>query len=300
MATATQIELQQRRHRLTAYRPRRWAIRCLALIGPLVTTFATSDGRADAQQHAVHESIQIRGSGAVIPLAERVAEIYMLDHPNAIVAVSSGGNRRGIKSLIMGTCDMAMAATDIPPDLERLALEKKVQLVGTEIFHDAVVAVVHPSNPVGDLSIHQLHEVFRGAITNWKELGGKDAPIIVVTQDPDSGTFDIFKKAVLGNNAVITPKAIVTPDDEFIEHVTEDAIAYTGEHDMKELKILSIGGIHATIRTVASGQYPIRRTLRLYQRKPVTPLGKALLDYFLAPDKGQAFVRTFGDVPVNP
>ena len=224
----------------------------------------------------------------------------MTDHPNTIVAVSSGGNRRGIKSLIVGTCDMAMSATDIPFDLQRLAVEKQVQLVGTEIYHDAVVAVVHPSNPVWDISMHQLHEVFRGAITNWKELGGKDAPIIVVTQDPDSGTFDIFKKAVLGNDAVITPKAIVTPDDEFIEHVTEDAIAYTSEHGMKELKILSIGGVHANARTIAAGQYPIRRTLRLYRRKPVTPLGKALLDYFLAPDKGQAFVRTLGDVPVNP
>jgi phosphate transport system substrate-binding protein len=224
----------------------------------------------------------------------------MTDHPNTIVAVSSGGNRRGIKSLIVGTCDMAMAATDIPPDLERLALERHVQLIGTEIYHDAVVAVVHPSNPVWDISMHQLREVFRGAITNWKQLGGKDAPIVVVTQDPDSGTFDIFKKAVLGKDAVITPKAIVTPDDEFTEHVTEDAIAYTSEHDMNELKILSIGGVRANVRTVVSGQYPIRRTLRLYQRKPITPLGKALLDYFLAPDKGQAFVRTLGDVPVNP
>lgn len=300
MATAKKIEPQRRRHGLVAVSPRRWALRCLVLIGPWVTVFATCDGQADAIPQVVHKSIQIRGSGAVIPLAERVAETYMTDHPDTIVAVSSGGNRRGIKSLIMGTCDMAMAATDIPPDLQRLASEKKVQLVGTEIFHDAVVAVVHPSNPVWDLSMHQLHEVFRGAITNWKDLGGRDASIIVVTQDPDSGTFDIFKKAVLGNDSVITPKAIVTPDDEFIEHVTEDAIAYTGEHDMKELKVLSIGGVRATIRTIASGQYPIRRTLRLYQRNPVTPLGKALLDYFLAPDKGQAFVRTFGDVPVNP
>ena len=300
MATAMQLEPRPSRHRPTAYRPRRWAIRCLALIGPLVTAFATFDGRADAQQHPVHQSIQIRGSSAVIPLAQRVAEAYMTDHPNTIVAVSSGGNRRGIKSLIVGTCDMAMVATEIPPDLERLALERHVQLVGTELFHDAVVAVVHPSNSLWDLSMHQLHEVFRGAITNWKELGGKNAPIVVLTQDPDSGTFDIFKKAVLGNDAVITPKAIVSPDDELIEHVTENAIAYTSEHDMKELKILSIGGVHANVHTITSGQYPIRRTLRLYQRKPVTPLGKALLDYFLAPDKGQAFVRTLGDVPVNP
>jgi phosphate transport system substrate-binding protein len=273
MAIATQLEPQQRRHRMTALGPWRRAIQCLTLVGSLVTAFATSDGQADAQQHAAAQSIQIRGSGAVIPLARRVAESYMTDHPNTIVAVSSGGNRRGIKSLIMGTC---------------------------EIFRDAVVTVVHPSNPVRDLSMHQLHEVFRGAITNWKELGGKDAPIVVVNQDPDSGTFDIFKKAVLGNDAVITPKAIVASDDEFIEHVTEDAIAYTGEHDMKELKVLSIGGIHATVRTIASGQYPIRRTLRLYQRKPITPLGKALLDYFLALDKGQAFVRELGDVPVKP
>lgn len=297
MATATQREQQPSRHRLAAFRPR-WVIRCLSLIGLLVPAFATSDGRADGQRNTA--SIQIRGSGSVLPLAQWVAEAYMTDHPNTNVVVSSGGNRRGIKSLILGTCDMAMVATEIPPDLERLASEQKVELVGDAIYRDAVVVVVHPSNQVRDISMQQLRDVFRGVITNWKELGGKDTPIAVVTHAPSTGTFDIFKKAVLGSDAVITPKAVEAPHREFIQSITEDAIGYTGEHDMKELKILSVSGIHANARTIASGQYPICRTLRLYQRRPVTPLGTAVLNYFLAPDKGQAFVRSLGDVPVKP
>jgi len=271
----------------------------IGLLMPLALTLAASDGRADIHLPVMSESIEIRGSGSVLSLAQRVAEAYMHDQPKAIVVVSSGGNRRGLKSLILGTCEMAMAATEVPPDLEKLAQDRKIELVSTEIYRDAVVAVVDPRNPIKDLSMKQLRDVFRGATTNWNELGGRDAPIVVTTHEPTSVTFEIFKKVVLGDDAVITPKALVTHHDDFEKSITEDAIGYTGFHDAGALKRLTLGGVAASVGTIASGHYPIRRTLRLYQRKPETAIGKALLGYFLAPDKGQAFVRLMGDVPVK-
>jgi phosphate transport system substrate-binding protein len=272
----------------------RWRWLLLAVI-PLVA----SDGRADVRAQQVAESLEIRGSGSVLPLAERVAEAYMRDHPDSTVVVSAGGNRRGLKSLILGTCEMAMAGTQIPDDIEKLAAENKVELVSTDIYQDAVIVVVNPNNPIKDISMKQLRDVFRGAITNWSELGGKDAPIVVVTHDGSSSTFEVFKHAVLGEDAVITPKAIIPDHDQFEQSITETAIGYAGLHVAGKLKILSVGGVVATVPTIASAAYPIRRTLRLYQRKPESAIGKAVLAYFLAPDKGQAYVREMGDVPVR-
>jgi phosphate transport system substrate-binding protein len=276
--------------------------RILVFVGLLfiVFVFSTTDGRAgDESQAEEPVSIEIRGTGAVLPLAQHVAELYMADHPDEIVVVASGGNRRGLKSLILGTCEMAMAATELPSDLAELAAEKKVELVSSEVFQDAVVPVVHPKNPIKDISIEQLRDIFRGVTVNWLDLTGKDAPITVLTPSSSSATFDIFKKAVLGDDAVITPKAVVTRRSEWETKMTEDAIGYTTLRGAKNLKILTVGGVAATIHTIASLQYPIRRTLRLYQRKPVTAQGKKLLQYFLAPDKGQAYVRELGDVPVK-
>jgi phosphate transport system substrate-binding protein len=267
---------------------------------PLVIALVGSDGRAQVRAQQAPESLEIRGSGSVLPLAQHVAEAYMQEHPDSIVVVSSGGNRRGLKSLILGTCEMAMAGTEVPEDIEKLAAQNNVELVSTDIYQDAVVVVVHPDNPIRDVSMKQLRDVFRGAITNWSELGGRDAPIFAVTHDGSTSTFEVFKRAVLGEDAVITPKAVLpTQDDTFEQAITETAIGYTGLHSARKLKVLSVDGVAPSMASIASAAYPIRRTLRLYQRKPESAIGKAVLDDFLSPNKGQAFVRAMGDVPVR-
>jgi phosphate transport system substrate-binding protein len=273
------------------------ALRLVPLLAlPLL---ATADGKADVRAQGNDTSLEIRGSGSVLPLAQRVAEAYMADHPDATIVVSSGGDRHGLKSLILGTCEMAMAGSELPEDLAKLASDTKVELEAADIYKDAVVVVVHANNPIRDISMRQLRDVFRGAITNWRDLGGKDAPIIVTTHDPASSTFEIFKKSVLGDGAVITPTATLTHHDDFETAITENAIGYTGLHDAGSLGVLTIDGVPANVSTIASGRYPIRRTLRMYQRKPESGIGRAMLDALLAPNRGQAMVRAMGDVPVN-
>lgn len=269
----------------------------LALVAGV--TLVALRGHAEVRAQGSAQSLEIRGSGSVLPLAQRVAEAYMADHPDSIVVVSGGGDRHGLKSLILGTCEMAMSGTDVPEDLSKLASDAKVELTATDVYQDAVVVVVHPSNGVRDLSMRQLRDVFRGAITNWREVGGKDAPIVVTTHEPTSSTFDIFKKTVLGDDAVITPTAVLTHHEDFQNAITENAIGYTGLHDTGALAVLSIDGVAANVGTISTHRYPIRRTLRLYQRKPESDIGRAVLDSFLAHDKGQAWVRSMGDVPVN-
>jgi phosphate transport system substrate-binding protein len=279
---------------------RRWAACLLALVGALASSFAASDGQADSSGKAARASLEIRGSGAALPLAQKVAEAYMADHPDAAVVVASGGNRRGLKSLIVGTCDMAVSSIDLPADLKKLAADTKVEIVSADVYRDAVVVVTHPHNPIKDLSLGQLRDVFRGAVTNWSEIGGRDAPIVVTTTAPTAATFEIFKKAVLGDDAVITPRAHVTSGRDLEKDIGEDAIGYTTLRGARALQVLTVGGFVANADTIASGRYPIRRTVRVFQRKPETAIGKAVLEYFLAPDKGQAFVRALGDVAVRP
>jgi phosphate transport system substrate-binding protein len=280
---------------------RSWFPSWFALSGSILLALLASDGRADVRGQQAPESLEIRGSLSVLPLAERVAEAYMADHPGSIVVVSSGGNRRGLKSLILGTCEMAMAGTEVPEEIQKLAEENKVELTSADIYQDAVVVVVHPDNPIKDISMKQLRDVFRGAITNWSALGGKDAPIDVITHSGDSSSFEVFKRSVLGDDAVITPKAVIpAPNhDAFVQSITPTAIGYAGLHVQGRLKVLTVNGVEPDVATIASARYPIRRTLRLYQRKPESAIGKAVLDYFLSPDKGQAFVRQMGDVPVR-
>jgi phosphate transport system substrate-binding protein len=270
-----------------------------ALILAAGVTLGPLRSNAEVRAQGSAASLEIRGSGSVLPLAQRVAEAYMADHPQSIVVVSSGGDRHGLKSLILGTCEMAMSGTDVPEDLARLASDAKVELAATDIYQDAVVVVVHPSNGVRDLSMRQLRDVFRGAITNWRDVGGRDAPIVVTTHEPSSSTFEVFKKTVLGDDAVITPAAVLTHHDDLQSAMTENAIGYVGLHDTGALEVLSIDGVSANVATIRSHQYPIRRTLRIYQRKPESGIGRGVLDYFLAPDKGQMLVRSMGDVPVN-
>jgi phosphate transport system substrate-binding protein len=278
-------------------RPRRWL--ALGLVGALVA----SDGYAleIRSQQLEDKSLEIRGSGSVLPLAEKVAELYMKDHPDTIVVVSPSNNRRGLKSLILGTCEMAMAGAEIPEEIEKLAAENKVELTSAPIYMDAVVVVVNKNNPIKGISMKDLRDVFRGAITSWKQLGGKDVPINVISHPAASSTFEVFKRSVLGDDAVITPKATITTSlSEFEAAVNETAIGYASLHYTGDLKILPIGGVEANTETIKSGQYPVRRTLHLYQRKPESTIGKSVLEYFLAPDKGQRIVRDeMHDVPIK-
>jgi phosphate transport system substrate-binding protein len=216
-----------------------------------------------------------------------------------MVLVTGGGSVRGLKSLVVGTADLAMATNIVPEDLEKVIKDRKLKLTRHDVYRDAVVPVVHPSNPIADLPMGKLRDIFRGAIANWKEVGGKDAPIAVVSQPGTSGTFETFKREVLGEDAVVTPKAKVVGPKELEKTVVENAIGYIGLHQVGGLKALTVNGVAANAESIAAGRYPIRRQLSLYQRDPGDAVVSSFVAYFLAPDKGQAVVRALGDVPMK-
>jgi phosphate transport system substrate-binding protein len=246
-------------------------------------------------------SLELRGSGAMGLLARALAESYMAEHPDVVVTVETSGAYQGLKGLIIGTCDVAMGTDEIPEELVKLARDRGVTLKRTLVYSDALAAVVHPENKVQDLTREQLRDLFRGAVTNWKEVGGDDAPVEILTLNPTSAAYEVFKRRVLGDDAVMTPKATLVNLREMKEKLGTHAIGYLGLGQLGRLeaRALTIGGVAGTPATVESSAYPIVRHMALYQREPVLPLADSVIATFLSPAKGQKLILDAGNVPVK-
>jgi phosphate transport system substrate-binding protein len=264
--------------------------------------------------------VDIRGAMAMGAVAHGVAEEFMNDHPDAVVTVSGGGTYRGLKSVIVGTADIAMATDVIPEDLAALASRMHVTLETHAVFSDAVVVVVNPKNPLVSLSMRQLRDIFSGKTVRWADLGVEpgtprrglgavhgrtdggapdEGDIDVVTFEGNGGPYETFKNEVLGSSYVITPRAREVGYAEFVQSIGESTIGYVGLHQVGHLKALQIDGVVASAETVRSGRYPIARQLSIVVKKPASPTVDALVLAFLAKDKGQRIAESLGNVPVQ-
>ncbi|MCG6537368.1 MAG: phosphate ABC transporter substrate-binding protein, partial [Syntrophales bacterium LBB04] len=152
------------------------------------------------------QNVVIKGSTTVLPVAQAALEAYMKAHPGVNISLSGGGSGDGIKALIDKSADIANSSREIKDKESTLAKEKGVNPLAHTIAIDALTPVVHPKNKVNGLTIDQLSQIYQGKITNWKEVGGDDLQIIVVSRDSSSGTFESWGHLVL-NNAKVTPKA---------------------------------------------------------------------------------------------
>ncbi|MGC4116912.1 MAG: substrate-binding domain-containing protein [Myxococcales bacterium] len=173
-------------------------------------------------------SLEIRGSGAMGTLARAVAEQFMKEHEGTIVTVQTCGAHQALKALIIGTCGLAMGTDEIPEDLDKLARDTGVQLKRTDLYKDAIVVAVHPQNPLRNLTTRQLRDIFRGAVTNWQDVGGPDAAIDVLTLSSTSAGYEVFKRQVLGAEAVMTPKAQQVKTKDLRAGLPVNGIVYLG------------------------------------------------------------------------
>lgn len=186
-------------------------------------------GHAEVDAQPSPHSLEIRGSGAMGGLARAMAEKYMADHAETVVTVQTCGATQALKSLIIGTSGLAMGTDEVPEELSKLAADLKVELKRTDVYRDALVVVVHPSNPVRDLSLKQVRDIFRGTVTRWSEVGGPDAEIEVFSLQATSATYEVFKRQVLGADAVMTPKATLVTGKQLREGgIKPLAVGYVG------------------------------------------------------------------------
>jgi len=142
-------------------------------------------------------SIVIKGSTTVLPIAQGTLEAFMKKHPDVQMSLSGGGSGEGIKALIDKTAHIATSSREIKKEEVELAKTKNVTPVANVVAHDAIVPVVHPQNKVKNLSVDQLSQIYQGKITNWKEVGGDDLQIVVISRDSSSGTFESWDHFVM-------------------------------------------------------------------------------------------------------
>lgn len=243
----------------------------------------------------------INGSTTVLPVVQKATEAFAKTNPNVHIALSGGGSGNGVKALIDGLTNIAMSSRDIKASEVKLAQQRGVKPFRTAVAVDAIVPVVNNANSVKDLSLAQLKDIFEGKIRNWKEIGGKDAPIVVVSRDSSSGTFETWESLVM-KGARITPRALLqTSNGTVVQTVSKNAnaIGYIGiGYVDKQTKALTISGQMATAETAKSKQWPLSRELYFFTNG--TPAGdaKAFTDFVMS-SAGQKIVQETGYVPVK-
>ncbi len=250
---------------------------------------------------------KLKGSDTLLPLAQKAAENYSEKNPSAHVTVTGGGSGVGLSSLREGTTDIAMASRRIKFD-ERVRMQQAGRPVEElTVAFDALAVIVHPSNPVSRLTREQLEGIFRGKITNWKQVGGEDRKIVVYSRETSSGTYEFFKESVLKHRNYMPAVLSMPATGAIIQSVsqTPGAIGYVGlaylNPEVKALAVSYDGGgsyVAPTFDNARSKSYPIVRPLYFYYTKSNEAAVRPLVDY-LTSDEGQAIVASIGFIPIR-
>ena len=246
-----------------------------------------------------NKSITVAGSTTCLPIAEIASEGYKTS--SGIDALVSGlGSSAGIEAVSNGTADIATSSRDLSAD------EKNLGLTPIVIAHDGIAVIVNEDNPVDNLSIDQLRDIYTGKITNWKELGGEDLKIQLVNRDEASGTREAFKTIVMDGQD-FDRRATVLPGTGQVRDVvsrSRGAIGYISmgfvdsSYATTKVKALSVNHVEPLEKTVSSGGYPISRDLYFFVKGKPSAAARGYIDYVLS-EKMDAQIREAGFIPVD-
>jgi len=253
------------------------------------------------------------GSDTMVNLALAWAEAYVAARPEVRLSVTGGGTGTGITALINGTADIANASREMKKEEVAEARAKGVEPKEHVVARDAIAIIVHKSNPVARLTIRQLSDIYAGKISNWREVGGDDRPIVRLSRETNSGTHVFFLDAVVRrgdkkDKTLLSTDTLLLPSSEGITaEVVQNpnAIGYEGlGYVTEEMKVVAVSKgddgpfVMPSADTVDDGRYPIARDLYFYTRgEPQGPLGD-YIRWVLGGD-AQRIVRQLGFVPVN-
>jgi len=253
---------------------------------------------------AEKETLQIQGSTTVGPVGEAFAQYFKRAYSGLEVTVQKTGSSDGAAALIDSRCDIAMMSRFMKPDKEfKLAVEKGVMPVAHVVAMDGVCVVVHPSNPVKELTSEQVREIYMGKITNWKELGGTDSAIVAISRDTSSGTYETFHELIMEKQEMAAGVEYVSSNPQAHARVstTTGAIGYVGIGFLdSKVKALKIDGIMPTKETITNGTYPVARPLFLFTNGyPKLGSMKHRFCTFYLTEAGQEIIEASGFVPLT-
>lgn len=250
-------------------------------------------------------SLTLKGSDTMVILAQKWAERFMQDHAGATVQVSGGGSGTGIAALLNGTTDLANSSRPIKDrEREDLRAQRHVEAIETRVALDALAVYVNTASPLQALTIAQIKSIYRGTVTNWREVGGPNAPIVLYSRENNSGTYAYFKEHVLGGEDFAATAQTLPGTAAVINSVARDpnGIGYGGiayGTGVRALRIRLEDGreVEPTMANAVAGTYPISRFLYVYSAGEPTGLARAYLDFVLSP-AGQSLIEGVGYFPL--
>lgn len=257
-------------------------------------------------------SIQCVGSDTLVNLALAWAEAWMGDHPEVRLSVTGGGSGTGIAALVAGTVDIANASRAMSEDEIAAARANGIEPVRHTVALDAIAVIVHPSNPIGGLTLEQVSAVFTGRVSRWTALGGDDRPVVLLSRESNSGTYQYFLERVIrlgrkGATDLFSPETLLMPSSEGIGtevRQNPNAIGYDGlgyvTADQKKLGIArdrESPYVLPSAATVIDGSYPVSRPLFMYTAGEPAGAVREFLAYVTG--DGQGLVAGLGFVPLQ-
>jgi phosphate transport system substrate-binding protein len=247
------------------------------------------------------KKIVLDGSTTVGPIAKAFAEYYMGLHKDVNITVSESGSGNGAKSLINSACDIANMSRFMKDKEFKAATEKGIFPVAHVVALDGIAIIVHPGNPLKEITTQQIKDIYTGKITNWKQLGGPNKAIVMISRDTNSGTYETFEGLVMHKEKIVEGCEYVGSNGAVRGRVqsTPTAIGYVGLGFLdKTVKGLKVNGIYPSNKTIAAGTYPIARPLFMFTNG-YPKMGSEVYQFvtLYLTKKGQEIVKRIGFVP---
>ena len=242
-------------------------------------------------------NIDIAGSTSVQPIAEELAMLFMEENRGVRINVSGGGSGAGIEAAGNGAADIGMSSRA----LKQEEFDKFVGIKDITICQDGISVIVHPNSPMKDITIEQVKAIYAGEVTNWKEVGGPDVAITVVTREEGSGTRGAFEEIVLGKTPMTQKVTVQSSTGAVRTAVAADvnAIGYVSMGSMSDdVRALVVDGAEATAANVQNGNYKISRPFLFLVEGEMDEVSQAFVDYILSAD-GQEIIAKEGFISVN-
>ncbi len=279
----------------------------------ILTSCGSADSSADVTSDSSAQYIENKGSDTIVNLALAWAETYQAEHSDVRISVTGGGSGTGIAALVNGTVDIANASRKIKDEETTEAQANGVTPVEHIIARDAIAVIVNPNNPVSELTLQQISDIYSGKYVNWTDVGGEDRPIVKLSRETNSGTHVYFLETVLRlgdkeNKTLFSMDTLLLPSSEgIISEVRQNpnAIGYDGlgyvPDDLKMIAIAKEAGgeyVLPSIETVNNKSYAIARDLYMYTNGEPTGIVKEYLDWILS-EEAQQIVAELGFVPAK-
>jgi phosphate transport system substrate-binding protein len=274
-------------------------IMLLILIALTALSSACSTNQETTEEGGLSGTITLVGSTSVTPVAQELADAFTEKETGVKVEVQGVGSSAGIKASVDGSADIGMSSRNLKDEEKELGIEEHI------IAYDGIAIVVHPSNEVSDLTAKQISKIYKGDITNWSEVGGKDAVIEVISREEGSGTRGAFEElmGLESDEGTLVKQDATISDGNGAVYASvaqkETSIGYLSLSYLDEqVKTLKADGVEPTVENIKAGTYKVSRPFLMLTKGEVSDATQAYLDFVFSPE-GQEIVVEEGVISVN-